>query len=160
MVLADSVILVEGPSDDLIIQRAYHDKYECLPIENGVDVISVLGLSFKRFLDIAMMIGTKTTVVTDNDGDPDAVHEKYREYTDKQDIHICYSRNAKLETLEPQLVDCNDLNTLNGALNRSSPDTDSVLKYMNANKTEAAFRIFEAKINLTMPEYITEAISG
>ena len=42
LVLARRVILVEGPSDELVVQRAYRDTHEGrLPIHDGVDVISV-----------------------------------------------------------------------------------------------------------------------
>ena len=51
--LAKRVILVEGPSDEVVIQRAYRDAHGGrLPIEDGVDVISVRGLQAKRFLDL------------------------------------------------------------------------------------------------------------
>ncbi len=50
LVLAKRAILVEGPSDELIVQRAFLDKHGVLPMEAGVDVINVRGLSFKRFL--------------------------------------------------------------------------------------------------------------
>ena len=56
-VLASKVILVEGPTDDLIIQRAYMDKYGHLPADDGIDIIAVKSLSFKRFADIANLLG-------------------------------------------------------------------------------------------------------
>ncbi len=43
LVLAERAILVEGPSDDLIVQRAYRDAHGKLPIEDGVDVINAAG---------------------------------------------------------------------------------------------------------------------
>ncbi len=49
LMLARRCILVEGPSDELIVQRAYEDKHGKLPLEDGVDVISVRSLAFKRF---------------------------------------------------------------------------------------------------------------
>jgi hypothetical protein len=54
MVLSKEVILVEGPSDDLVVQRAFRDARRVPPLEVGVDIISVRGLAFKRFLDIAV----------------------------------------------------------------------------------------------------------
>lgn len=36
--LASKAVLVEGPTDDLIIQRAYKDKYGKLPHEDGIDI--------------------------------------------------------------------------------------------------------------------------
>ena len=66
LILARKVILVEGPSDESVIQRAFLVKYGTLPIEAGVDVINVRGLSFARFLDIAKELKNEFRVVTDN----------------------------------------------------------------------------------------------
>jgi len=67
MILCNKAILVEGPSDELIIQRAFMDKNKMiLPIEKEIDVISV-GLTFKRFLEVADIIKKPIAVVTDND---------------------------------------------------------------------------------------------
>ena len=45
LILSSKTILVEGPSDELIVQKAYKKKYGKLPLEDGVDVISVGCLS-------------------------------------------------------------------------------------------------------------------
>ncbi|HHH8604732.1 TPA: ATP-dependent endonuclease, partial [Streptococcus pyogenes] len=71
VLLCDKAILVEGPSDELIIQRAYKDKYGKLPIFNGIDIISV-GTSFLRFLELGDKLDLNLYVVTDNDGDVEA----------------------------------------------------------------------------------------
>ena len=42
ILLANEAILVEGPADELIIQRAYMDNYGKQPIEFGIDVSTVL----------------------------------------------------------------------------------------------------------------------
>lgn len=159
MVLADRVILVEGPSDDLIVQRAHLDAQGCLPITRGTDVIAVRGLAFKRFLDIAVSVGTRVSVVTDNDGDPDAVTQKYASYQQHGHIKICYSKDATLKTLEPQLVACNSLADLNRALGSNHQSKEDVLETIGtrSGKTEAALCIFEATSRLTMPAYILEA---
>ncbi|MEE4377137.1 MAG: AAA family ATPase, partial [Candidatus Competibacteraceae bacterium] len=66
LVLAKGAILVEGPSDELIVQRAYKDAKGKLPIDNDIDVISV-GLAHKRFLDLAIRLQRRVWIVTDND---------------------------------------------------------------------------------------------
>lgn len=38
--LAERIILVEGPSDELVVQRAFLDAHGKLPLEGGVDVIA------------------------------------------------------------------------------------------------------------------------
>lgn len=69
LLLSSRSILVEGPSDELVVQKAFTAKHGASPLEKGVDVISVRGLAFKRFLEIAKLLGIKIDVVTDNDGD-------------------------------------------------------------------------------------------
>ena len=56
LILADKSILVEGPSDVLIVQKAYQLLNNKLPLDDGIDIISIGGLSFKRFLDIAKLL--------------------------------------------------------------------------------------------------------
>src|SRR5690606_3720820 len=69
LILCKKAILVEGDSDELVVQKAYMDKHEGkLPIEDNIDVISVRSLAFKRFLEIAKELKHPTAVVTDNDG--------------------------------------------------------------------------------------------
>jgi putative ATP-dependent endonuclease of the OLD family len=54
-----------------------------LPIEDGIDVISV-GTSFLRFLEIAEKINKPVAVITDNDGDVAALSKKYADYLGAQ----------------------------------------------------------------------------
>ena len=164
LVLAKSVILVEGPSDELIIQRAYMDKYGKLPIEEGVDVISVRGLSFKRFLDIAKTIDKRVAVVTDNDGNYEIrITQKYKDYEDIECIKICASDNNRLKTLEPQFVDSNidkleELRNTIGIKEADYPTWVSVSDYMGDNKTDWALDVFKSTIKFDYPSYITDAI--
>ena len=123
LVLCRKAILVEGASDELILQRAYMDIHQGrLPIQDGIDVISV-GLSFLRFLEIAERLLIQTCVVTDNDGDVEALRDKYQAYlgpNKKASIEICfdeivdgsdaYDRNEyNYNTLEPKLLKENSL---------------------------------------------------
>ena len=81
LILAKKAVLVEGPSDELVFQKLYRQENENkLPIEDGVDVISVQSLAFKRFLDIANLLNKNVAVITDNEIDPDVL-KHYKEYT-------------------------------------------------------------------------------
>ncbi|WP_395762948.1 ATP-dependent nuclease [Elizabethkingia anophelis] len=73
LILCKKAILVEGDSDELVVQKAFMVNNDGkLPIEEGIDVISV-GTSFLRFLEIAEKIGKDVAVVTDNDGNLEAL---------------------------------------------------------------------------------------
>lgn len=169
-VLSKKAILVEGDSDELIIQKAFMKKFNgSLPIHHGIDVISV-GTSFLRFLEIADKINLKITVVTDNDGDIQSLNEKYKDYFNNCNIKICFDKevygyhgtlkNYNNNTLEPCLYRANSLEKLNKVLNKNFLDADELLDYMRKNKTETALSIFESKIDIDYPNYILEAISN
>lgn len=159
LVLAKRSILVEGPSDELIVQKAYLLKYGKLPIENGVDVISVRGLSFSRFLDIAKELKKNITIITDNDGDYNQnVDQRYKDYKQCSNIKICRSDDNSAPTLEPQLIKCNGLANLNKVFQKKLKDNKSLKSYMENNKTECALKIFETTEKFTFPRYVEEAI--
>jgi predicted ATP-dependent endonuclease of OLD family len=160
LVLAKKAILVEGPSDELIVQKAYLRVHGKLPIEDGIDVISVRGLSFKRFLDIAKELDIETCVVTDNDGDyAIKVVERYQDYSSHPKINIYASNDNTAITLEPQLVKCNELTTLNEIFETTFTDKADLSKYMIDNKTECALRLFETEHDFEFPQYVNDAIA-
>lgn len=172
LILCKKAILVEGDSDELIIQRAYMDANSGkLPIEDGIEVISV-GTSFLRFLEIAKRIEKPVSVVTDNDGDVDALKKKYNDYLDNKvrGIAIHYDsiidtgelhsegKNFNYNTLEPKLVKSNGLRELNNVLGTTHKNIDALHIHMHANKTECALKIFESNIKIKFPQYILDAI--
>src|SRR5690606_25225006 len=90
LALAAKAILVEGDSDELVVQRAYMDANGGrLPIQDGIDVSSV-GVAFLRFLELAAALQIPVAVVTDNDGDTTAVEKKYAAFKDSSTVRICF----------------------------------------------------------------------
>jgi putative ATP-dependent endonuclease of the OLD family len=160
IVLARRVILVEGPSDELLVQRAYRDAHDGkLPLADHVDVINVRGLSFKRFLDIAKPIGVSVDVVTDNDGkDPDEVLASYSAYTDADHIRVHVGSADAGATLEPQLVYANGREALNAIFGRSEPHNEALVEWMSKNKTTCALTLFETEHDVLAPSYIRDAV--
>lgn len=160
LVLAKGAILVEGPSDELIVQRAYLDAKGKLPIDDGIDVISV-GLSHKRFLDLAVRLKRQVWVVTDNDGKTsDEVKRRFSEYSDYDFVSIHTGKNPQLRTLEPQIVAVNELATLNAVLGKAYASKEEAITAMTADKTGAALAIFESNYMLKMPEYLSDVIGA
>ncbi|MCL6094054.1 MAG: AAA family ATPase [Actinobacteria bacterium] len=160
LILAKEAILVEGPSDELIVQKAYKNVHEKLPIEAGVDVINVRGLSFKRFLDIAKELNIKVIVVTDNDGDFDKnVSKKYEDYEEFENIKVYSDSDNSAKTLEPQIIKVNDLDILNAIFDKSFQKEEELEHYMSSNKTECALMLFETDSEFNIPEYIKNAVS-
>lgn len=158
LVLSKKAILVEGPSDELIIQKAYYIAKKKLPIAEGIDTISVKGLSFKRFLEIAKLLNKEVCVVTDNDGDyKKKVEKKYEDYFKIAKIKICYSTENNLNTLEPHIVACNDLTNLNKIFKTNIQDKQEMIDYMISNKTECALLIFNTTETFNAPEYVKQS---
>ncbi len=158
LALAEAAILVEGPSDELIVQRAYRDTHGRLPIDDGIDVISV-GLSHKRFAALAIRLGRRVWLVTDNDGkSSEEVTQRFSEFLgDKVSLHT--ADDPQLNTLETNLVAVNELSTLNCALGTEHPTKEDVLRAMLAEKTASALAIFESGTSLKMPKYIRDVIA-
>ncbi|HEY4099875.1 MAG TPA: AAA family ATPase [Gemmatimonadales bacterium] len=158
LVLASGALLVEGPSDELVVQRAYLDKHGKLPLENGIDVISV-GLSHKRFLELAIPLQRRVWVITDNDGKTlSEVGRRFEGYLNTHiTLHTC--DDPALRTLEPAIVAANSLGDLNAVLSCDFSTKEEALEYMSENKTEGALAIFAAEASLVMPAYIASAIA-
>ena len=168
--LCKKAILVEGDSDELVVQRAYLDKYGKLPIEDNIDVISARNLSFLRYLEIAKQLMIPVCVVTDNDGDTDALERKYAAYKKHEYIKICYDHTIDVEpteingkqyncnTLEPKILKANSRDILNSIFSTDFQDDNSLRKYMKENKTECALRIFNTHHKINYPQYILDAI--
>lgn len=158
LILAKRSILVEGPSDELIVQRGYQKKHGRMPLEDGVDVISVNSLAFKRFLEIAVLLKTETDVVTDNDGSVAGLLAKYADYLTSDVVKIRYDTDETAKTLEPQLVKRNGLATINAVLGKTFTDEASAIEYMVKNKADVALRFFETTVDWSVPDYIADAI--
>lgn len=167
MILSKATILVEGPTEELLIQKIYLNKLGKLPIEDGIDIIAVQGLAFKRFLSIARALPQmRVAVVTDNDGDYEHhIRIKYADYMNEQypNIKICADERIELNTLEPQFVDANSdkLDTLRkifGLEENKYPTKDTITDYMKNNKTDWALKIFDSEKRFETPQYIDEAV--
>lgn len=163
LILCKKAILVEGDSDELIVQKAYQVKNGKLPIEDGIDVISV-GTSFLRFLEIANKIQKQVAVVTDNDGDYQTkITKKYEHYKDSNNVKVFADNRNDLNTLEPQIVDANkrNMDILYEVLeiNKNKYDTSNkISEFMQNHKTDCALKIFNAEKLIYFPAYINNLI--
>lgn len=162
LLLANNVILVEGPADELIVQRAYHDEYGRLPIEDGIDVIAVGGVAFKRYCELAMLIEKKVSIITDNDNNASEVKERYAEFGDIVALFI--DEDNEHNTLEPSVFAANahqfetfrDIVYHGAGKDKITPD--QLQSFMTKNKTEWSMRVFQSESNISYPIHIRRAI--
>lgn len=179
MLLCKRLILVEGDSDELVVQRAYKDTHGSLPIEDSIDILCVRGLAFLRFLEIAKLLNLNVSVVTDNDGNINKLKEKYKKYLSPEsnsNIKICYDQtidsaetfgcssselpeNFNYNTLEPKLLKENNLECFNKIFETTCDTTSQMLSYMYKNKGIVALKIFNSSEQIAYPEYIKNAIN-
>jgi putative ATP-dependent endonuclease of the OLD family len=170
LALAERVILVEGDSDELIVQRAYMDNNGGrLPISCGIDVISV-GLTFLRFIELANALKIPVAVVTDNDGNVDALNKKYADYASNDGINICYENEVhtgdlkigdkpfNYNTLEPSLLRVNERAELAKIFGVEAETDDVLHRHMKSHKTDCALAIFGSNTSIKYPDYILKAI--
>lgn len=168
IILAEKVILVEGATDELIIQRAYLDEYGKLPIADGLDVIVVDSLAFKRYCDIAVMMGKKAIIVTDNDSNIQKnIIDRYVEYIEKPNLIFVYELDENLNTIEPSVLEANCVNgeptevfkqVISKQGSMLSKNKQEILDFMKGNKAEWALRVFDGNEKINYPEYIKDAI--
>lgn len=162
ILLANEAILVEGPADELIIQRAYIDNYGKQPIECGIDVVTVDSLAFQRYCELASLICKHLTIVTDNDGNVSAVINRYKKYGDL--VTLCVEQDDSLKTLEPSVLAANMDNfeefraIIYLGNDIQTRDAKSILSFMRGNKTEWSMRVFTNEKNIVYPQYILKAI--
>ena len=158
VILSDRAILVEGPSDELIVQKAYMKKHNGhLPIQDNIDVISVKGIQAKRFLTLVGDLPIRIAVVTDNDGDYDNnITARYKGFTEKDNIEVFSNKDNNQPTLEPSFVACNDEEKLTKFLNYNGGK--AISDYMQTCKSEWAYRVFSEENDFSFPQYINDSI--
>ena len=184
LVLAQKVILVEGPSDELVLKRIYRDKHKRLPEEDGVDIIVVRGIGFKVYLDIAKALEHSVRVVKDNDGDyqRNIVDWRNEDYKDCAFIECLSPANNAHCSLEPALIaaNCTTVDTLDALAKVmlstktynneycGCADLSAKRKFFEEwyaekdsgkKKVDSAIRIFDSPDPISFPEYLTKAVT-
>jgi putative ATP-dependent endonuclease of OLD family len=158
LVLADSVALVEGPSDEMLFERAYADRHDGVtPISRGIDVVSMHGVALARSLQLCAALDRRVAAIRDNDGrEPEHWTDQLADHliAGKREIFIGSPANGR--TLEPQLVSVNDATALGTVLGLDA--REDVAAWMGSHKTDAALRIAEADTAITYPKYLLDAI--
>ncbi len=154
--LSEKVILVEGAAEYILMEKFYNDISNGKTANTDIHIIAVNGVGFKRYIEIAKLLNIKTAIIKDNDGD----HKKncidlYKDYTNKY-IRIFYDiDDDKIKTFEDAIY--NENANLCKSLFKKADNTLEFMK-KSQNKAECAFRLLDSDENITIPEYIKEAI--
>lgn len=183
--LAHNVILVEGPSDELVLKKIYHRKHGRLPEQDGIDIIVVRGVGFDTFISVGMEIGTSINVLRDNDGAYDENVVKARDaYAAYPNIKLISSAKNEEFSLEPAMIYANatDLKTLNAfakevlskqtynlyaegaGLNKRREFLIEWFRSVKGNgkgarKVDSAIKLFDGNLDFKYPAFLDEVFN-
>lgn len=156
--LSRRVLLVEGDAEFILIEDFYRRLYSKAPEDDGIHVIAIGGTSFRRYLELARLLGNRVAALRDNDGDyqqncveryADVLSDATRIFADSDNNHSTF----EISLYQDNTVFCEEL------LGRDRR-TLTVQAYMLANKAEAAFRLLQqGNTKLIVPIYIREALA-
>lgn len=158
LVLAQKIVIVEGPSDEMIFSRAYRDVTDHNPSDDGIDVF-VQGIQNRRGLELCKSLNRKAAVIRDVDKQtPDYWKEKAADLLlpGIREMFIGLKENGT--TLEKQIIKANvdkvdELKKIVGC-----PSKEDLEEFMLENKTEVALRIASGSQKINYPDYINDAI--
>jgi predicted ATP-dependent endonuclease of OLD family len=155
-ILSKKVILVEGNAEYILMGKFIKTITQKTEKENGITIITVNGLSFKRYLDLAKILSIRTAIVRDNDGDyTNNCLKNYQDYINNT-VNIFYDNDDNKYTFEICIYLENK--KICDKLFASSRQSLTVQEYMLKNKTEVAFALLENNEKLNVPDYIKKAI--
>lgn len=155
-ILSKKVILVEGDAEYILISKMFESIVHKKENDYGISIIAIGGTSFKRYLALAKILSIKVAVIRDNDRDynkncvinySDYNSDLIKVFADKDSDRFTFEVSLYLENKEV----CDKLFFPQRKLL-------SVQDYMLKNKTDAAFALLNSNDELSVPEYIKEAI--
>ena len=159
LALCKKAILVEGDAEFILMEALYMSSAPgCSLDADGIHLISVDGTSFKRYLELAKLLGIKVAAIRDNDKDYEAnCVANYSEHVSAYLEVFADPYNAR-HTFEVCMYQDNQATC--EELFAAGRKTLSVVDYMLKNKTDAAFQLLEKKgAALAAPGYIQQAVA-
>jgi putative ATP-dependent endonuclease of the OLD family len=159
LALCKKAILVEGDAEFILMEELYKISAPGRSLDaDGIHVISVDGTSFKRYLELAKLLGIKVAAIRDNDKDYAA--NCVANYADHVSASIQVFADPDNARYTFEVCMYQDNQAACEELFAAGRKTLSVEDYMLKNKTDAAFQLLERKgATLTAPGYIQEAVA-
>lgn len=158
-ILSKKVILVEGAAEYILMEKFFAMNQKMSSDKCDVNIISVNGLSFERYLEIAKLLPIRVAIITDNDSNYEKnIQSKYNDYKSFTNINIFADNNNENRTFEVSLYN----NNINYFEKNKITSSTNIQQFMLNNKSENAYRILEKLETNTeefnIPNYIREAI--
>lgn len=158
LVLARKLVIVEGPSDEMLFNRAYYDVTKKYPIDDEIDVIPQ-GTRNRRALELCHALNRSVAVLRDVDAQtPEYWKKKAEKYLEDGTREMFVGSQEFGATLEPQVISANQhqLERLREIVGCSVGK--DLCKFMTSNKTEVAWRIANSEHSINYPQYFIDAI--
>jgi putative ATP-dependent endonuclease of OLD family len=159
LVLAEKVVMVEGPSDEMVFERAFFDKHGKVPMALGVDVVSMAGVSLKRGLQLCAALERHAAAIRDNDGkEPNHWRAPIEDLLEKDVREVFIGEVVDGPTLEPQFAKVNDDAAMRRLFNITD-DGSTTINWMKTHKTDWALALDEhPDVTVLYPGYIGDAV--
>lgn len=158
IILADTIVVVEGPSDEIVFTRFFTDKFGREPLDCGVDVMSINGVSFRRCFELAALLGRPLFAIRDNDGQTlEHWWEKMGNYLQEGERVLFVGGQKFGNTLESQIENVNTEQSMRLIF----PEVERAPFYawMQKNKTDAALAIAKSEHTIKPPDYIQDLLN-
>lgn len=173
LLLSKKTILVEGPTEYLLLPYFYQKLYGTTLESDGITLITCGGISYKRYLDITQDTNIKIAVVTDNDGKNSNLSHMNNYNLKHTSQRIFMDNDLKNFTWEVALYNCNEQNSnlkecvgtidptasyeFNNVTYGTKGKNKPILGKMLNNKVETAYNILQYEADLQVPKYVKEA---
>ena len=173
LLLSKKTILVEGPTEYLLLPYFYQKLYGTTLESDGITPITCGGISYKRYLDITQDTNKKIAVITDNDGKNSNLSHMNNYNLKHTSQRIFMDNDLKNFTWEVALYNCNEQNSnlkecvgtidptasyeFNNVTYGTKGKNKPILGKMLNNKVETAYNILQYEADLQVPKYVKEA---
>ena len=165
LLLSKKVFLVEGATEFLLLPHFYTQITGRTIEEDGISVISCNGISYKKYLEIAIKTDKKIAVVTDNDKKQKKIDHAWNFNQKNLQQHIFMAESTNDWTWEICMYNANT------AILNKMIKVNPAFKYlyhgenygavpgkMLNNKVDVAYQMLTSDIEFEVPQYIKDAI--
>ena len=164
-ILSSKVILVEGPTEFMLIPKIFYKLYNKSVEDCGISVIDCGGVRYKRYLDIARKTNKKVAIITDNDAKQSNLDYKNEINESIDNIKVYMDDSLENWTWEACFYNLNKdkLNDLIKVEDESDylfhgRSYDKVLGKMLNNKVETAYIMYNTDFDFKIPSYIKDSL--
>lgn len=164
IVLCKKAILVEGPTDEMLLLYYFQQQFKQHPFEKGIELIVVNGNKmFPRFTEIANAIEKQIAIITDNDRKTENDVKNRVNPNNYSNVAVFTDSDPVNHTIEPSFVAANidNIDSLSKLIsNKQHNDAEKLINYMINHKTEWAYQLLSSEnFSYSIPTHIINAVN-